>query len=64
MSFIKSIGIGKLHSVREELCEGLEESEKVNGCYREIEELVIKFYLNSDQYNLLIFDEPNKFHIA
>ena len=67
MSYIKSIEIGKLHSVREELCGGLEESEKVNGCYREFEELVLKlaeFYLNSDYYNLLTFDEPNKFHIA
>ncbi len=67
MSFIKSIDIGKLHSVREELCEGLDESEKVNGCYRDIEELVLKlaeFYLNSDKYNVLTFDEPNKFYIA
>lgn len=67
MSYIKSIEIGKLHSVREELCDGLEESEKVNGCYRDFEELVLKlaeFYLNRDCYNLLTFDEPNKFHIA
>ena len=67
MSHIKSIDIGKLHSVREELCDGLEENEKVNGCYREFGELVIKlaeFYLNSDEYDILTFDEPNKFHIA
>ncbi len=67
MSYIKSIEVGKLHSVREELCDGLEESEKVNGCFREIEDLVLKsaeFYLNSDQYTVLTFDEPNKFYIA
>ena len=55
MSYIKSIDIGKLHNVRQRLCDGLEESEKVNGCYREIEELLLKlaeFYLNSDQYNV------------
>ncbi|CAB4009080.1 Hypothetical predicted protein, partial [Paramuricea clavata] len=67
MSYIKSIEVGKLYNVREELCDGLDESEKVNGCYRDIEELVLKladFYLNSDQYTVLTFDEPNKFYIA
>ena len=67
MSYITSIEVGKLHSVREELCDGLDESEKVNGCYRDIEDLVIKlaeFYLNSDHYTILTFDEPNKFYIA
>ena len=67
MSYIKSIEIGKLYDVREMLCDGLEESEKVNGCYRELEDLVLKlaeFYLNSDEYNILTFDEPNTFHIA
>ena len=67
MSYIKLIEIGKLHSVREELCDGLEESEKVNGCYRDFEELGLKlaeFYLNSDYYNLLTFDVRNKIHIA
>ena len=34
MSYIKSIEIGKLYSVREMLCDGLDESDKVNGCYR------------------------------
>ena len=67
MSYITSIEVGKLHSVREELCDGLDESEKVNGCYQDIEELVIKlakFYLNSDHYTRLTFDESNKFYIA
>ena len=67
MSYIKSIEIGKLYSVREMLCDGLDESDKVNGCYRELEELVLKlaeFYINSGEYNILTFDEPNTFHIA
>ena len=67
MSYITSIEVGKLHSIWEELCDGLDESEKVNGCYRDIEDLVIKlaeFYLNSDHYTILTFDEPNKFYIA
>ena len=39
MSYIKSIDIGKLHSVREELRDGMEVCEKVNGCFRDIEHL-------------------------
>ena len=67
MLYIKSIEIVKLYDVREMLCDGLEECEKVNGCYRELEELILKlaeFYLNSYEYNILTFDEPNKLHIA
>ena len=51
MSYIKSIEIGKLYDVCEMLCDGLEEGllfEKVNGCYTELEELIVKlaeFYL-------------------
>ena len=32
MSYIKSIDIGQLHSVRENLCDELDECNKVNGC--------------------------------
>ena len=32
LSHITSIEVGKLHSVREELCDVLDESGKVNGC--------------------------------
>ena len=65
MAYIKSIDIGQLHSVRENLCNGLDECDKVNGCYRDIEDLPVKlakFYLNHGKYNLLIFDQPNIFH--
>ncbi|CAB4003156.1 Hypothetical predicted protein [Paramuricea clavata] len=54
MSYIKSIEAGKLHNVWEELCDGLDENEKMNGFSRDIEELVLKladFYLNNDQYS-------------
>ena len=56
-----------MHSVRENLCNGLDECDKVNGCYRDIEDLLVKlakFYLNHGKYNLLTFDQPNIFHIA
>ena len=51
------------------MCEsdGLQESEKVNRCYRELKELILKlaeFYLHGDEYNILTFDGPNTLHIA
>ena len=67
MAYVKSIDIGQLHSVHEDLCDGLDECEKVNGCYRDIEALVVKlaeFYLNHSKYDLLTFDKPNTFHVA
>ena len=67
MAYVKSIDIGQLHSVRENLCHGLDECDKVNGCYRDIEDLLLKlaeFYLNHGKYELLTFDKPNTFHIA
>ena len=56
MSYINSIDIGKLYSVREMLCDGVEEGEKVNGCYRGFEMFVLKlaeFYLNHGEYEIL-----------
>jgi hypothetical protein len=67
MAYIKSIDIGKLHSVCDSLCDGLDECDKVNGCYRDIEDLLLRlaeFYMNDGKYNLLTFDEPNTFHVA
>ena len=67
MSYIKSIDIGELHSVSENLCDGLDDCNKVNGCYRDIENLLVrlaKFYLNHGKYDLLTFDQPNTFHVA
>jgi hypothetical protein len=42
MSYINSIDIGKLYSVRDELCGELKEEEKVVGCYRSLEELLLR----------------------
>ena len=56
MSYIKSIEIGRLCSVSERLCDGLDEAEKANGCYREIEDLIVnlaQFYLNSNEYTIM-----------
>ena len=68
MPYIRSIDIGKLFSVRETLCDGLEDAEKVIGCYRNLEDLVLKlaeFYLCNDLYDILTFGiEPYTFHIA
>ena len=67
MSYIKSIDNGQLHSVRENLCDGLDEGDKFNGCYKDIEDLLVRlaeFYMNHGKYNLLTFDQPNTFHVA
>ena len=44
---INDIDMGMLHNVRETLCIGLDEERKVNGKYRDLQELFIlmeKFY--------------------
>lgn len=44
----------------------VESSERGNGCYRDVEDLVIKlveFYVNSDEYDMPTFEEPNKFQL-
>jgi hypothetical protein len=48
MPFIKAIDVGKLYSVKETLCQGLKEEEKVNGMYRSLKDLLptlAKYYL-------------------
>ena len=40
------------------LCDGLDENDKVNGCYHNLEDLLVRlaqFYLNSDLYRILMF---------
>ena len=68
MAYIKSIDVGKLFSVDEVFCGDLEEQEKVNGCFRDLEDLLVKlaeFYMNDSQHNLITFNsEPNTFHVA
>ena len=49
MSFIKSIPIGNLYSVYSTLCDGLDEDEKVFGCYSSLKDLLVslaEFYLS------------------
>ena len=71
MPFIKSINIGKLYSVRETLCKGLNEEEKVSGVYRDIKEMLpclARYYvsmMNEGKYELLWFNnEPFTFYIS
>ena len=66
MPFIKSINIGTLYNVQDTLCEG---SEKVSGCYRNLEEILLilaKFYLSkSSGYERVWFSgETNTFYVA
>ena len=66
MPYIKSLDIGKVYSVGEKFCVGLEESEKVEGCYRDIEDLLVKladFYLNHSQFEVTL-DDTNTFYVA
>ena len=67
-SYINSIDIGKLYSVQDELCDKLKDEEKVVGCYRSLEELLLRlvqFDLSSDLYQMAMFKgEINTFHVA
>ena len=67
-TIIKAVNIGKLYSVRDTLCEGLSEQNKVCGSYRDLTDLLInlaKFYL-SNRYDELVWfgNETNTFHVA
>ena len=61
MPFIKYINIGKLYSVRETLCEGLNEEKEVSAVYRNIREMLpclARYYtMNEGEYELLWFNE-------
>ena len=66
-AYVKSVEVGKLHSVRDTLCDGLDDKDKVSGCYRELEELLLKlaeFYLSNDLHEILTFSETNRSHVA
>lgn len=66
MSFVKQILIGKVYSVADTLCEGLEE--KVEGCYRGLEDTLLgmaRYYLSSPKYELTWFNnEPYTFYVS
>jgi hypothetical protein len=68
LTYIKSMDIGKLCSVREVFCGDLDENEKVNGCFRDLEDHLVnlaEFYVNHTQHKLLFFNgKTNTFHVA
>lgn len=68
MPHIKSIDIGKLYSVRETLCQGLEEEEKVDDAYRNMKEMLVSltnYYICHRKYKLIWFqDQPYTFHVS
>lgn len=68
MPFIKSIDIGKLYNVSETLCYDMDEEHKIEGCYRDLKELLprlAKFYIDTGMYELTFFnDEANLFHVS
>ena len=49
--YVKTIEVGKLHCVCDTLCNGLDEKDRLSGCYCELEELHLKlaeFHLPND----------------
>ena len=66
MPFIKDIDVGTIYNVYDTLCDDLAEGNKVQGCYRSLEELLLRLaeYYLSNSVNLIWFDEPNKFYVA
>ena len=69
MPHIKSIDFGKVEDVRTGLCDGLEEEEKCDGCFRSLEpflQLLASFYFSLEKegkISLLWFNEPNTFQV-
>jgi hypothetical protein len=67
MPFVKSINIGTIYSTYDTLCNGLQEDDKIQGCYRSIKELLImlaEFYLLFRSADLVWFDEANEFYVT
>lgn len=57
MPYIKSIDLGTIFNVYETLCDGLDEGDKVYGCYRSLQEMVVKlaeFYLSGSRLTGLV----------
>ena len=69
MSHIKSIDFRKVQDVRTGLCDGLEEEEKCDGCFRSLEpflKLLASFYFSlqkKGKISPLWFNEPNTFQV-
>lgn len=55
MAKVNAINIGTLHDVRETLCDGLDDSDKVDGKYRNLTELLLRlaqFYLEVNKHHV------------
>ena len=71
MAHVRSLEIGKVCCVKEDFCYGLDDCQKVEGCYRHLTEylpLLANFYLKLAEVsgeNLLWFDDDiNNFHVV
>ena len=70
IAHVKAIDLGKIDDVREALCSDLDEEEKVNGCFRYLEDFLpslASFYLTLEQLTeerLLWFNSPNTFQVV
>ncbi|CAB4003604.1 Hypothetical predicted protein [Paramuricea clavata] len=68
MPYIKSISLGTINSVTDTLCYGLDECDKVTGCYRNLKEMLIKlaeFYLSGcTGHSITWFEEPYTFSVG
>ena len=42
MPYIKSISLGTIHSISDKLCDGLDDCDRVNGCYCNLVEMLVK----------------------
>ena len=43
MPYIKSISIAAIHSISDKLCDGLDDCDRVNGCYRNLKEMLVTY---------------------
>jgi hypothetical protein len=68
MPYVKAIDLGTIFNVYDTLCDGLNESDKVRGCYRSLKEMVVilaEFYLSGCSGHLINwFGAPYTFVIS
>lgn len=70
IDYVNSINIGNVHDFCADFCYNLDDDEKANGAYRDVEEFLVELadmYIcleNSNTLELVNFEEPNHFRIA
>lgn len=68
MPYIKSIPLGTIYSTYDTLCDGLDDDDKVRGCYRRLNEMLVKlaeFYLSGcSGHSITWFTEPYTFFVS